>query len=467
MHGVRLMSRRMAVPSMTMISTLIKGFGGLVMSALFLMAGTTDVHAKNYRSAAGTSQISSQRALVISAYRSPRNNQRPNRKSTLYVILHTTEGGLRGSLEKLSANGECHYVVAPDGKIYAIIDKTKVAYHCGVSMWNGRTNLDTVSIGIEVVGYHDKSQTDAQYRALKILLRELKASYRITDENILTHSMVAYGNPNRWQPRRHRGRKRCGMLMAGPAARAKMGIYKKPAYDPDLLAGRLVDADPELTRILYKRGGAVVAPVLIDPILPIKVATKIAPKITERHQPEIEIKPSSNVVGPGRSAWDIARDMYRSKTTLYTFPDGTRKTGAEIRNWKSMPAGTRIDVANGDENSADGLVTIGVDGSARELAGDDVTAGTTYYFIEGSKAKYRPGSSLSLADIDKLPAGTKMLVGYSKGGPISSKLPVFEICSVRWDNPDTYYLDKSGNLTPGDQIKEKNIPIGSTVFYPQ
>ena len=203
MHGVRLMSRRMAVPSMTMISTLIKGFGGLVMSALFLMAGTTDVHAKNYRSAAGTSQISSQRALVISAYRSPRNNQRPNRKSTLYVILHTTEGGLRGSLEKLSANGECHYVVAPDGKIYAIIDKTKVAYHCGVSMWNGRTNLDTVSIGIEVVGYHDKSQTDAQYRALKILLRELKASYRITDENILTHSMVAYGNPNRWQPRRH------------------------------------------------------------------------------------------------------------------------------------------------------------------------------------------------------------------------------------------------------------------------
>ena len=92
---------------------------------------------------------------LLDTYYSPKNRERPVRQATRFIILHTTEGGARGSLAKLSANGECHYVVDLDGKIYAIIDRHRVAYHAGVSMWNGRTGLDSCTVGIEIAHHHN------------------------------------------------------------------------------------------------------------------------------------------------------------------------------------------------------------------------------------------------------------------------------------------------------------------------
>ena len=41
-------------------------------------------------------------------YRSPRNPERPIRKSTRLVVLHTTEAHARSSLNKLCERGEAH-----------------------------------------------------------------------------------------------------------------------------------------------------------------------------------------------------------------------------------------------------------------------------------------------------------------------------------------------------------------------
>ena len=41
---------------------------------------------------------------ISGAYFSPKSSRRPLRKSTRFIILHTTEGPARGSLEKLRAN---------------------------------------------------------------------------------------------------------------------------------------------------------------------------------------------------------------------------------------------------------------------------------------------------------------------------------------------------------------------------
>ena len=48
--------------------------------------------------------------LQITSYFSPRNRERPRRPHTWYIILHTTEGPKKGSLNKVRKNGECHYV---------------------------------------------------------------------------------------------------------------------------------------------------------------------------------------------------------------------------------------------------------------------------------------------------------------------------------------------------------------------
>ena len=190
---------------------------------------------------------------LSSKYVSPRNKEREVRKSTKFIILHTTEGAAAGSLKKLSANGECHYAIDTDGKTYRIIDRSRIAFHCGLSMWNGLEDIDKCSVGIEMVGYHDKKPTAKQIASLKELLAELKKNYKLTDENILTHSMVAYGTPNRWQKQNHRGRKRCAMIFADTQLRKQLGIMEKPSRDPDIKAKRLADGDPELTRTLYAK----------------------------------------------------------------------------------------------------------------------------------------------------------------------------------------------------------------------
>ncbi|MBR5588452.1 MAG: N-acetylmuramoyl-L-alanine amidase, partial [Kiritimatiellae bacterium] len=106
---------------------------------------------------------------MSNTYLSQRNAERAVRATTQYIILHTTEAEAASSLRKLSRNGEAHYCVDRDGKVYRIVDRRKVAYHCGTSMWLGRKNIDEVSIGIEVVGYHDLALTSAQYTALRDL----------------------------------------------------------------------------------------------------------------------------------------------------------------------------------------------------------------------------------------------------------------------------------------------------------
>ncbi len=184
-------------------------------------------------------------------YRSPRNAERRVRKSTELIVLHTTEAPARSSLNKLCERGEAHYCVTEDGTVYRIVDRDRVAFHAGRSMWNGKEDVDEFSIGIECVGYHDKAMGIVQIRAIRDLVKELQRMYRIPDERVVCHSHVAYGAPNKWQKKNHRGRKRCGMLFAMPSVRAQLNLARRPASDADVRAKRLVVGDDYLRRVLY------------------------------------------------------------------------------------------------------------------------------------------------------------------------------------------------------------------------
>ena len=81
-------------------------------------------------------------------YRSPRNKERPLRKSTTLIVLHTTEAHAKSSLNKLSERGEAHYCVVENGTVYRIVDRDREAFHAGRSMWQGREDCGEYSIGI-------------------------------------------------------------------------------------------------------------------------------------------------------------------------------------------------------------------------------------------------------------------------------------------------------------------------------
>ena len=191
-------------------------------------------------------------ALDISnRYRSPRNAERKVRTSTELIVLHTTEAPARSSLNKLCERGEAHYCVTEEGTVYRIVDRDREAFHAGRSMWNGKEDVDKFAIGIECVGYHDKAMGVVQIRAIRDLVKELQRMYKIPDERVVCHSHVAYGAPNKWQKKNHRGRKRCGMLFAMPSVRAQLGLARRPASDADVRAKRLVVGDDYLRRVLY------------------------------------------------------------------------------------------------------------------------------------------------------------------------------------------------------------------------
>ena len=198
--------------------------------------------------------LSTMRAAGVDAsdrYRSPRNPERKIRKTTELIVLHTTEAAERGSLNKLSERGECHFCVTESGAIYRIVDRDREAFHAGRSMWNGKEDVDKFSIGIECVGHHDKAMPVVQLKAIRDLVKDLKAMYSIPDDRVVCHSHVAYGAPNKWQKKKHRGRKRCGMLFAMPSVRKVLELKKRPSSDADVKAKRLVVGDEYLNGVLY------------------------------------------------------------------------------------------------------------------------------------------------------------------------------------------------------------------------
>ncbi|MDO5462724.1 MAG: peptidoglycan recognition family protein, partial [bacterium] len=346
-------------------------------------------------------------ALTMSnRFSSPRNKERAVRKRTQYIILHTTEAEAKSALRKLSRNGEAHYCVDRDGTVYRIVERSRVAYHCGTSMWAGRRRLDEVSVGIEVIGYHDRVLTMKQYTALKELIRQLQSIYGIKDANVMPHAQVAYGKPNRWHPKSHRGRKRCGMGYATPGVRKLLGLDERWLVDGDVKARRLVVGDSYLSQVLYAKDG--------DKLLPYKV-----PKVGQAEAPiakvaEKDAAVREHVIRAGQTAWDIARDAYNAPSTIYIFPNGKRITGDKVTDWESMGVGTRVILSSDADGSP--IYVLPAGGHPKRLIGNEVFSASTWYLRPNGTVAC--GSKLNEKALNIMPPKTQILTGYIKAGPV-------------------------------------------------
>ena len=305
-------------------------------------------------------------------YRSPRNPERRVRASTELIVLHTTEAPARSSLNKLSDRGEAHFCVTEEGGVYAIVDRDRVAFHAGRSMWNGKEDVDNFSIGIECVGYHDKPMPTVQLAAIRDLVKDLKAMYRIPDERVVCHSHVAYGSPNKWQKRKHRGRKRCGMLFAMPSVRRFLELRYRPAFDADTRAGRLVVGDDYLQGVLYGRTDTMVA--AYRPPAPPK---PVAPPPKPPAPPKPAVQPKPVVVQ--------AKPAAPPKPSVQAKPAEPTKPNAP----KSI---AQLKIQGYVEKGA-----VSKSNSASKIAGSRWNAADTYYTIRG---KVFPGNTIDSAHIE-------------------------------------------------------------------
>ncbi|WP_181561589.1 MULTISPECIES: N-acetylmuramoyl-L-alanine amidase [Sphingobium] len=88
-----------------------------------------------------------------------------------------------------------HYVVTEEGKVVRMVEEAKRAWHAGRAWWRGITDVNSASIGIEIVnpghewGYRPFPQ--AQIDALIPLVHDIMQRHRITRGNVVGHSDVA------------------------------------------------------------------------------------------------------------------------------------------------------------------------------------------------------------------------------------------------------------------------------------
>jgi len=115
------------------------------------------------------------------------------------IVLHYTgmETG-EAAIERLrdpAAKVSSHYLVAEDGTVLRLVDEDKRAWHAGRSHWRGVKDINSASIGIEIVnpghefGY--RPFPDEQVAAVIRLVHEIKDRYDITRGNIVGHSDIA------------------------------------------------------------------------------------------------------------------------------------------------------------------------------------------------------------------------------------------------------------------------------------
>ena len=138
-------------------------------------------------------------ALGVDVVASPNHGERAGGAQPSLIILHYT--GMEDAAEALArlcspeSEVSAHYLVFDDARIVQCVPEARRAWHAGVSVWNGMTDINSHSIGIEIANPgHEFGYTDfpsAQIDAVIALCRDIVARHGIRADRVLGHSDVA------------------------------------------------------------------------------------------------------------------------------------------------------------------------------------------------------------------------------------------------------------------------------------
>jgi len=117
---------------------------------------------------------------------------------SMIVLHYTGMQDARSAIDRLrdpEAKVSAHYVVGEDGKVLQLVDEADRAWHAGKSHWRDIDDVNSASVGIEIVNPgHDWGYTpfpDAQIASVVRLVADIKDRWKITRGNIVGHSDVA------------------------------------------------------------------------------------------------------------------------------------------------------------------------------------------------------------------------------------------------------------------------------------
>ncbi len=132
---------------------------------------------------------------------SPNFGQRRGVSSPDMIVLHytgmETGDGAEAWLCDPASEVSSHYLVHEDGRVVQMVRESDRAWHAGKSSWFGVTDINSCSIGIEIVnpghtlGY--RSFPKRQIEAVISLCAGIRRRHEVPCERVLAHSDVAPG----------------------------------------------------------------------------------------------------------------------------------------------------------------------------------------------------------------------------------------------------------------------------------
>lgn len=138
--------------------------------------------------------------IVADVVPSPNHDERKDGRAPDMILLHYT--GMRtgeAALERLTTAASrvsAHYVVFEDGRIVQCVPEALRAWHAGLSSWSGENDINSRSIGIEIVNPgHEFGYRAFPLRQIAAVISLCKSILTrrgpISADRILAHSDVA------------------------------------------------------------------------------------------------------------------------------------------------------------------------------------------------------------------------------------------------------------------------------------
>lgn len=136
------------------------------------------------------------------------------RKPHFVILHHTAQESCEKTIQTFTTaqrEVSAHYVICKDGTVHHMLNDYFRAWHAGQSKWGQVSDINSVSIGIELDNNGTESFNGKQIDALLALLNNLKTNYNIPKNNFLAHGDIAPGrkvDPNvkfPWQLLSERG----------------------------------------------------------------------------------------------------------------------------------------------------------------------------------------------------------------------------------------------------------------------
>lgn len=128
------------------------------------------------------------------------------RKPSFVMIHHTSQANLAQTIRTFQlphTKVSSHYVIGRDGRVVQMLNDYLRGWHAGRGKWGSITDMNSVSIGIELDNNGKEPFPDAQINSLLILLDTLKTKYSIPQKNFIGHADFAPGrkdDPNVFFP---------------------------------------------------------------------------------------------------------------------------------------------------------------------------------------------------------------------------------------------------------------------------